>query len=187
VSGEDNLKAIQAVYEAFGRGDVGFIPDSVTQEVCWATDTSSRAAPCVIPVDPRQAQIDLRTNAGKAVRLAVVDLDRLDYGFASAVRRSQGVPLDRAHMFADGDGRELTYVAMSRARDRSEVYVVASDTATTVHDLRRDRQNEKCPRWGDRLRPPGHRGANPRDEQPPGRRLSNGATVRQHRRFGERH
>ena len=45
MSGEDNIKAIQAVYEAFGRGDVGFILDSVTDDVDWATDTSSRAAP----------------------------------------------------------------------------------------------------------------------------------------------
>jgi uncharacterized protein len=45
VSGQDNVKAIRAVYEAFGRGDVGFILDSVTDDVDWATDTSSRAAP----------------------------------------------------------------------------------------------------------------------------------------------
>jgi uncharacterized protein len=45
VSGEDNVKAIEAVYEAFGRGDVGFILDSVTDDVDWATDTSSRAGP----------------------------------------------------------------------------------------------------------------------------------------------
>src|SRR5262249_54882691 len=34
-----------AVYEAFGRGDVEFILDSVTDDVDWATDTESTAAP----------------------------------------------------------------------------------------------------------------------------------------------
>ena len=45
MSGEDNVNTIRAVYEAFGRGDVGFILERVTDDVDWATDTSSRAAP----------------------------------------------------------------------------------------------------------------------------------------------
>ena len=45
MSGEDNIKTIQAVYEAFGRGDVGFILDNVTDDVDWASDTASSAAP----------------------------------------------------------------------------------------------------------------------------------------------
>jgi ketosteroid isomerase-like protein len=42
---EENLKTITAVYEAFGRGDVGYITSSVTDDVDWATDTSSNGAP----------------------------------------------------------------------------------------------------------------------------------------------
>jgi ketosteroid isomerase-like protein len=45
VSADDNIKTIQAVYEAFGRGDIGFILDHVTDDVDWATDTASVAAP----------------------------------------------------------------------------------------------------------------------------------------------
>ena len=45
MSADANLKTIQAVYEAFGRGDVGFILDRVTDDVDWATDTASTAAP----------------------------------------------------------------------------------------------------------------------------------------------
>ena len=45
VSAQDNMKTIQAIYEAFGRGDVGFILDCLSDDVDWATDTSSRAAP----------------------------------------------------------------------------------------------------------------------------------------------
>jgi uncharacterized protein len=39
MSSEDSVKTTQAVYEAFGRGDIGFILDNVTDDVDWATDT----------------------------------------------------------------------------------------------------------------------------------------------------
>jgi ketosteroid isomerase-like protein len=42
---DDNIKAIQAIYEAFGRGDVATILEALTDDVDWATDTSSTAAP----------------------------------------------------------------------------------------------------------------------------------------------
>ena len=45
MSANDNIKTIQTVYEAFGRGDVNTIVDTVTDDVDWASDTSSSAAP----------------------------------------------------------------------------------------------------------------------------------------------
>jgi len=45
MSVKDNVNTINAVYEAFGRGDVGFIVGNLTDDVDWATDTSSDAAP----------------------------------------------------------------------------------------------------------------------------------------------
>ncbi|HUI04310.1 MAG TPA: nuclear transport factor 2 family protein [Acidimicrobiales bacterium] len=42
---DDNIKTIQSMYEAFGRGDVVAILDNVTDDVDWATDTNSAAAP----------------------------------------------------------------------------------------------------------------------------------------------
>jgi uncharacterized protein len=42
---EENIKTIQGVYEAFGRGDVQTVLDAVTDDVNWATETSSTAAP----------------------------------------------------------------------------------------------------------------------------------------------
>jgi ketosteroid isomerase-like protein len=45
MSADDNIKTIQAMYEAFGRGDLVAILDSVTEDVDWAADTSSSAAP----------------------------------------------------------------------------------------------------------------------------------------------
>src|SRR5689334_20551188 len=40
-----NIATIKQVYEAFGRGDVAFIASQVTDDVDWASDTSSDGAP----------------------------------------------------------------------------------------------------------------------------------------------
>lgn len=45
MSADDNIKTIMAMYEAFGRGDVGAILGALTDDVDWAADTSSTAAP----------------------------------------------------------------------------------------------------------------------------------------------
>jgi uncharacterized protein len=45
VSADVNIDAIGQVYEAFGRGDVAAILDAVTDDVDWAAETSSTAAP----------------------------------------------------------------------------------------------------------------------------------------------
>ncbi len=42
---EENTETIQAVYRAFGRGDVPAVLDAVTNDVDWATETSSTVAP----------------------------------------------------------------------------------------------------------------------------------------------
>ena len=42
---DDNIKTIQAIYEAFARGDVEAILDGVTEDVDWAAETSSTGAP----------------------------------------------------------------------------------------------------------------------------------------------
>jgi ketosteroid isomerase-like protein len=45
VSADDNAKTIQSSSDAFGRGDIGYILDNVTDDVDWASDTASTAAP----------------------------------------------------------------------------------------------------------------------------------------------
>ena len=45
MSGTENIDTIKSVYAAFGRGDVGYIVDAVTDDVDWASDTASSAAP----------------------------------------------------------------------------------------------------------------------------------------------
>ncbi len=73
--------------------------------------------------------------------------DRLGYGYATTVHRSQGSTTTRAHLFADGGGRELAYVGMSRARESTNAWVVADDVGQATDDLRRDWGARRAPTW----------------------------------------
>ena len=123
------------------------------QVVTLATDrtvglvTSQRAT--VTQVHPDQRSLEVCTDDGRLVTLTGEQLDRerLDYGYATTVHRAQGATVDRAHLFADGGGRELAYVAMSRARGTSAVWVVADDTAQAAEDLRHDWSTRTTPTW----------------------------------------
>ena len=73
--------------------------------------------------------------------------DRLAHAYAVTVHRSQGSTVQRSHALEDGGGRELAYVKMSRAKDRSTVYVVADDTDQAREDLIREWSAERRPAW----------------------------------------
>ena len=109
--------------------------------------TSERAV--VEAVHPVEGTLDIRTTEGRKVRLSgeEANADRLGYGYATTVHRSQGATVARAHLFADGGGRELAYVAMSRARESTHAWVVADDLGQAAEDLRRDWSSERTPTW----------------------------------------
>ena len=91
----------------------------------------------------------VRFDAGPIETLADEDLaaDRLDHAYAVTVHRTQGATVDRAHVFADGGGRELAYVAMSRAREATPVYVAADDLDQAVEDLTAEWSVNRRQRW----------------------------------------
>jgi hypothetical protein len=109
--------------------------------------TSQRAV--VEAVDSSQQTLTLITDHGQHVRLGQDEAgsDRLGYGYAITVHSAQGGNIHRAHLFADGGGRELAYVAMSRARQSTQVWTVADDLPQAVEDLRRDRSTRRTPTW----------------------------------------
>ena len=109
--------------------------------------TSERAV--VEAVHPVEGTLDIRTSDGRSVHLSGEEAssDRLGYGYATTVHRSQGATVARAHLFADGGGRELAYVAMSRAREYTHAWVVADDLRQAAEDLRRDWSSERTPTW----------------------------------------
>lgn len=82
-------------------------------------------------------ELTVRFDDGRSQVLVGEELgsERLEHAYAVTVHRMQGATVDRAHVFADGGGRELAYVAMSRPRDASHVYITADDTEQAVEDL----------------------------------------------------
>ena len=97
--------------------------------------TSQRGS--VVAVDPGAGRLTVSMDDGTTHTLGVEDTspDRLAHGYATTVHRSQGATFDTAHLFADGGGRELGYVAMSRARASAQVHVVADNIGQAVEDL----------------------------------------------------
>ena len=93
----------------------------------------------VAAVDLQRRELGATMDDGRFQRFAGEDLDadHLAHSYAVTVHRSQGSTVERAHALEDGGGRELAYVKMSRAKERSTVYVVADDLDQAVDDLGR--------------------------------------------------
>jgi hypothetical protein len=109
--------------------------------------TSDRAV--VESVDTERERLVLRTQDDRRVTLAGEALsgDRLAHGYAVTAHRSQGQTTERAHVFADGGGRELAYVAMSRAKEASHAYLVADNLDQAAEDLVREWSAERRMGW----------------------------------------
>jgi len=111
------------------------------------TVTSQRGVVTSVDVDTRSLLACM--DDGQEHRFGPDDIgaDRLAHGYATTVHRSQGATVDASHLFADGGGRELGYVAMSRARHSSYVHVVADSVDQAVEDLVRDWSSERRQSW----------------------------------------
>ncbi len=77
----------------------------------------------VYAVDPGRAELLAHMDDGRLQHFGPDDIgpSQLAHGYALTVHRAQGATVARAHAFEDGGGRELAYVKMSRARERSTV------------------------------------------------------------------
>ncbi|MGH8922555.1 MAG: ATP-dependent DNA helicase, partial [Actinomycetes bacterium] len=91
----------------------------------------------VTAVDPTTQTLHAVTPDGARLRMGRDDIgaDRLAHGYAITAHRAQGATVAAAHVLEDGGGRELAYVAMSRARTASHVYVIAPDTTQAADRL----------------------------------------------------
>jgi ATP-dependent exoDNAse (exonuclease V) alpha subunit len=69
--------------------------------------------------EPQPRDVEFSTRDSRDVRLA----------YAQHVHKAQGLTADRAPVLTGGwqSDRERTYVALSRARDRTDVYVSRED------------------------------------------------------------
>jgi conjugative relaxase-like TrwC/TraI family protein len=122
----------------------------------------------VVSVDPQQDTLILRTDDGRDVTLTSdqAGAERLGYSYATTVHRLQGSTVARGHLYVDGGGRELAYVAMSRARESTHIWTVADDDAQAVEDLNRDWSERRAPTWAIDTGQPASR--QPGVEQPDG-------------------
>ena len=110
--------------------------------------TSERGEVVSVDARPRRPLI-VRMDDGRFERLEGDELakDRLAYGYAVTVHRSQGSTVDVAHRYEDGGGRELAYVSMSRGRECNTVHVVADNLDQAAEDLTRDWSVDHRARW----------------------------------------
>jgi hypothetical protein len=121
----------------------------------------------VTGIDDRH--LDVRARDGRTVHITGEGLDaqHLDYGYARTVHRAQGATVDRAHVLAAGGGRELAYVALSRARQQTRIYTTADNLEQAVDDLHADWNQTHHQRWiTDTRAETGH------DPDPPQRRVT---------------
>lgn len=131
--------------------------------------TSQRGT--VTDIDPKRQAATTRFDGADAdVVLAGEQLDHehVDHGYAVTVHRAQGATVDRAHVDVDGGGRELAYVAMSRAREITTVHCAAEDLEQAVDDLTRDWSRDRRQRWTLDTDLPAGAGQRPRPSLLPG-------------------
>jgi hypothetical protein len=103
----------------------------------------------VTAVDLGAGSLIVRTPDGRTHTLGPdqTGSDRLAHAYATTVHRSQGATFAVAHLYADGGGRELGYVAMSRARQVTQVHAVADSIDQAVEDLAWDWSRERRQTW----------------------------------------
>jgi ketosteroid isomerase-like protein len=116
---DDNIKTIAHVYEAFGRGDVATILDAVTDDVDWAAEAASSAAPWYGVRRGREAVAGFFTAFGGAMEVeefTPVSMAANDTDVHSVVRfqarsRSTGrvASMNLHHFFRFRDGKIAYY------------------------------------------------------------------------------
>jgi ketosteroid isomerase-like protein len=119
VSADVKIKTIEQIYEAFGRGDVAAILDAITDDVDWAAETTSVAAPWYGVRHGKDAVAAFFTAFGSAMEieefrpasLAANDTDVLAVVRCRARSRSTGktIAMDLHHYFRFRDGKIAYY------------------------------------------------------------------------------
>jgi hypothetical protein len=138
----DDLETPGGRSYAFGDPVVTLQPNYEAELV-----TSQRGQ--VVGIDHDAKAISVRIDDGRRVVLSgeAIDKDHLALGYALTVHREQGATADRTHFLAEGGGRQLAYVAMSRARDTSTVWAVGDDGDMALDPIRYDWSNDQNQHW----------------------------------------
>ncbi|MGH9278584.1 MAG: AAA family ATPase, partial [Acidimicrobiales bacterium] len=151
--GDDELVASGGAPYAVGDRVVTLAPGAGGKTVTSETGTVAALRPdsLIVRMDDDGALRELDADE--------IATGRLAHAYAITIHRSQGSTVQRAHALEDGGGRELAYVKMSRARERSMVYVVADSVAQATEDLCRDWSAERRLAWAIDTGTPARQGA----------------------------
>jgi uncharacterized protein len=119
VSADANIATIGQVYEAFGRGGVAAILDAVAEDVDWAAETTSAAAPWYGVRHGKDAVAAFFADFGSAMEIeeftpvsyAANDTDVLTVVRCRARSRATGktMAMDLHHYFKFRDGKIAYY------------------------------------------------------------------------------
>ncbi len=119
MSADVKIKTITQVYEAFGRGDVAAILDAVADDVDWASETTSTAAPWYGVRHGKDGVAEFFAAFGSTmeveeftpVSLAANDTDVLTVIRFRAKSRKTGktAAMDLHHFFTFRDGKIVYY------------------------------------------------------------------------------
>ena len=119
MSADANIKTIMSVDEAFGRGDVAAILDAVTDDVDWAAEAASAAAPWYGVRHGKDAVAAFFADFGSAmeveeftpVSVAANDTDVLTVVRLRSRSRATGkaAAMDLHHVFTFRDGKIAYY------------------------------------------------------------------------------
>ncbi len=109
--------------------------------------TSERGVVTAVGQDRAHLMVRLEDGRQHLLERDEIGAAQLAHGYATTVHRSQGATHDVAHVYEDGGGRELAYVAMSRARAETHVYLCADDLDQAREDLCRSWVTERRWKW----------------------------------------
>jgi uncharacterized protein len=131
MSSEDHIHTIEAVYEAFGRGDLGFILDRVTDDVDWATDTSSRAAPWYGPHTGKAGVSDFFQAFGSTMTVGQFE----PVSFTSSDTEVHTIVKLKATRIANGRSAEMNLHHWFQLRDGKIAYYRGSEDTSQAEAL----------------------------------------------------
>jgi ketosteroid isomerase-like protein len=119
MSADVNIKTVEQVYDAFGRGDVAAILDVVTDDVDWGAETTSTVAPWYGARHGKDGVAEFFADFGTAMEVqefnptsvAANDNDVLTVVRLRSTSRATGksVAMDLHHVFTFRDGKISYY------------------------------------------------------------------------------
>jgi hypothetical protein len=131
VGANDNTRAIQEIYSAFGRGDLEAILGALTDDVDWAADTASSAAPWYGVRHGKDGVADFFAKFGSTMEIeeftpltfATNDTDVLTVVRCRAKSRATGKSIDMNlhHYFVFRDGKISYYRGTEDTAQTEEV------------------------------------------------------------------